>query len=239
MMFVISSLVLLLILVAASIVHFMWVAYVTLMAIAVLLFLPFIVSVLISALIGLGFEAGTGLPYWFLDLFWYENQGLNAQKNWLMDKPKPWFVGIVIGLVVGSCILWGYRSFIVVPADYQTVRQFSVIKDYIEENRKTENKGSHLEQFVIGNIVIKDGFGRPIIYREKMGGYMLVSYGYDGKKSEDDFCFSGGLRANRQSKQDKMLERFSNKNQGPSFMDKIRVYSQLKCIRSTLNLDEM
>jgi hypothetical protein len=197
-----------------------------LLSLAVTAFLPFVIIGgglavgLVLALVGavLGADAAAGAAVGEITaeagghLFLPYYRFLGRQRHLL-------FWGIPLGLLLGCLLLAAIIGLVIVPRETQTVRTLAETQQQIENLHK---KTGHFPiPDAEGRITFKalgiqppeaangpfvaDGFGRPLHLRIKgkgiLASYTLISWGYDGKPSKDDFCVSGSSQAAKWAEQ--------------------------------------
>jgi len=155
----------------------------------------------------------------------------------LAKQRSPWFWGIPIGFVVGVLVLWGALAVWVVPGETRTMKILASGRDDIERTQRDSGKYPSPDadgHYVREGSVVTDGFGRPLHYRVaghwKLASYVISSWGFDARPSDDDLCVAGGSKLSSVSRAAEALARMlEGKTDAPSFRDWLSTVRAARC----------
>ncbi|HET7543789.1 MAG TPA: hypothetical protein VFK05_28150 [Polyangiaceae bacterium] len=160
----------------------------------------------------------------------------------LAKQRGPWFWGVALGFVIGTLALWAALAVWVVPGETRTMKILASARDDIERAQRESGKypapdadGHYVQQ---GNVVL-DGFGQPLHYRVegrwKLASYVLVSWGFDARPSDDDLCVQGGGKLLGVSRAAEALARLLEGNpDSASFSERLSSVRAARCSGSQI-----
>jgi len=160
--------------------------------------------------------------------------------------PVVW--GVVAGAAIGTGLLWAFLALCVFPRERRTLETLTRLQAAVELQYQT--RGSYPSPSADGTVPtdvhadpdaplaspITDAFGRPILYHVsgawKVATYTIESRGFDGRRSDDDLCVSGGTRLGTWAQRaSTALRGLSAAEAGPS--SKLGLRSQLAAIQAS------
>ncbi|MHC5540326.1 hypothetical protein ACYOEI_19060 [Singulisphaera rosea] len=128
-------------------------------------------------------------------------------------RRHPGLWGVTFGGLAGCLLLGGLIISLVLPGEATTVRTLEESRRRIETYYKKQGHypepdgQRRLTQGAFGvgqglrDEVIRDGFGRPLLYRVsgrgRLASYFVKSLGFDGRQGRDDLCIAGQTRLMR------------------------------------------
>lgn len=130
---------------------------------------------------------------------------LGPYYSWLSRTRHPVLWGSVFGAILGTGILWGLITCLVLPGEARTVKILVATREAVLASfQKTKqlppvNNGSILYKDLGIDLPgpVVDGFGQPLEFDAQPPSFRLRSRGFDRRPGTDDFWFTGEVELNR------------------------------------------